>query len=154
NPILHLRPQSEIADDQQRGVLNLVRQLNARHLEERDFDGELAARVNAYELAFRMQSAAPEVVDLSGETAATLAAYGIGEQGTDDFGRRCLLARRMIERGVRFVQVYSGDTNGWDAHENVAKNHGEMSRRTDKPVAGLLRDLRQRGLLDDTLVIW
>jgi hypothetical protein len=154
NPILHLRPQAEIADFQQQGALDLVRTLNARHLAERDFDGELAARVDSYELAFRMQTAAPEVVDLAGETAATLSSYGIGEKETDEFGTRCLLARRMIERGVRFVQLYSGDTNGWDAHENVSKNHTEMCRRTDKPVAGLLRDLRQRGLLDDTLVIW
>jgi hypothetical protein len=154
NPILDLRPQPQIADFQQRAALDLVRTLNARHLEERDFDGELAARVDAYELAFRMQSAAPELVDIAGETAETLALYGIGEKETDEFGTRCLLARRMIERGVRFVQLYAGDTNGWDAHDDVMKNHGVWCRRTDKPVAGLLRDLRRRGLLDDTLVVW
>jgi hypothetical protein len=154
NPILDLRPQPGISADQQQGALDLVRRLNARHLAERDFDTELSARVDSYELAFRMQATAPELVDLSGETAETLALYGIGEKETDEFGTRCLLARRMIERGVRFVQLYSGGTDGWDAHNDVAKNHGEMCRRTDKPVAGLLRDLRRTGLLDDTLVVW
>jgi uncharacterized protein (DUF1501 family) len=101
-----------------------------------------------------MQSAAPAAVDLSGETAETLALYGIDQPDTDEFGRRCLLARRLVERGVRFVQLYSGDTVGWDAHEDVAKNHDLVCRRTDRPIAGLLRDLRRRGLLDDTLVIW
>ncbi len=154
NPILDLRPQPQIADFQQQAALDLVRTLNARHLAEHDFDGELAARVDAYELAFRMQAAAPELVDLGGETRETLALYGIGEKETDEFGTRCLLARRMIERGVRFVQLYAGDTNGWDAHDDVLKNHGALCRRTDKPVAGLLADLRRRGLLDDTLVVW
>jgi hypothetical protein len=154
NPILDLRPQPQIADFQQQGALDLVRTLNARHLEERDFDGELAARVDAYELAFRMQAAAPELVDLGGESRETLELYGIGEKETDEFGTRCLLARRMIERGVRFVQLYAGDTNGWDAHDDVMKNHSALCRRTDKPVAGLLSDLRRRGLLDDTLIVW
>ncbi|MGE5195535.1 MAG: DUF1501 domain-containing protein [Deltaproteobacteria bacterium] len=154
NPILDLRPQPQIADFQQKAALDLVRTLNARHLAERDFDGELAARVDAYELAFRMQAAAPELVDLGGETRETLALYGIGEKETDEFGTRCLLTRRMIERGVRFVQLYAGDTNGWDAHDDVLKNHGALCRRTDKPVAGLLADLLRRGLLDDTLVVW
>ncbi len=154
NPILDLRPQPAIADFQQRGTLDLVRNLNARHLADRDFDGELAARVDAYELAFRMQAAAPELVDLAGETRETLELYGVGEQDTDEFGTRCLLARRMIERGVRFVQLYSGAVDGWDAHVDVLKNHGDLCRRTDKPVAGLMRDLCRRGLLDDTLVVW
>ena len=135
-------------------MLSFVQQANSRHLAERHFDDQLAARINAYELAFRMQSEAPDVVTLGEETAATRQLYGIGEPNTDEFGTRCLLARRMIERGVRFVQLYSGDTGGWDAHSNVLDNHTTMCRRTDKPVAGLLRDLRQRGLLDDTLVIW
>src|SRR5262249_42990796 len=148
SPILDLRPQPQIADEQQRASLDLVRTLNARHLEERDFDGELVARVESYELAFRMQSAAPELVDLSGETRETLELYGIGEKETDEFGTRCLLAGRMIERGVRFVELYAGATEGWDAHSDVLKNHGEHCARTDKPVAGLLRDLRRRGLLD------
>ena len=154
DPILNLRPPRQISGRQQRAALDLIGRLNQRHLEARDFDDELAARIDAYELAFRMQSAAPELVDLSGETQTTKALYGIGEKDTDEFGTRCLLARRMIERGVRFVQLYSGNTTGWDAHKDVRQNHGLYCRRTDKPVAGLLRDLRGRGLLDDTLVIW
>ncbi len=153
-PILNLQPQPEISDARQRGILELAGELNARHLRERDFDDELAARVRSYELAFRMQAAAPDLVDISGESQATRELYGIGEKPTDEFGTRCLLARRMIERGVRFVQLYSGDTNGWDAHDDVLKNHGQHCAATDKPVAGLLRDLKARGLLEDTLVIW
>ncbi|MBI2826571.1 MAG: DUF1501 domain-containing protein [Planctomycetia bacterium] len=153
-PIVDLRPQPSIGAGEQQGTLDFIRALNRRHASERGGDGELEARIAAYELAFRMQAAAPAAVDFADETASTLALYGIGEKETDEFGRRCLLARRLIERGVRFVQLYSGDTNGWDAHENVAKNHGIYCQRTDKPVAGLLRDLRARGLLDETLVIW
>jgi hypothetical protein len=154
NPILNLQPPPQISRGQQVATLDLVRQLNAHHLADRDFDDELSARVAAYELAFRMQFAAPELVDLAEETEETKRTYGIGEPDTDEFGTRCLLARRMIERGVRFVQLYSGDTNGWDAHNDVLQNHGLYCRRTDKPVAGLLRDLKRRGLLADTLVIW
>jgi hypothetical protein len=154
DPILNLRPQPQISRSQQRETLDLVRRLNTQHLQDREFDDELAARVSAYELAFRMQAAAPELVDLSGETAETKRLYGIDAPDTEEFGTRCLLARRMVERGVRFVQLYSGDTNGWDAHNNVADNHGLYCRRTDKPVAGLLIDLKRRGLLADTLVIW
>ena len=154
SPLLYLQPPEGITSERQRRLLAFVQKSNERHMAERDFDDQLAARINAYELAFRMQTEAPDVVDLRGESASTLNMYGIGETDTDEFGTRCLLARRMIERGVRFVQLYSGDTNGWDAHNNVLDNHSMMSRRTDKPVAGLLRDLRQRGLLDDTLVIW
>ena len=153
-PILHLRPQSQISPRQQRSTLDLIQQLNRDHLEARDHDDELSARLRAYELAYRMQSAAPALVDLSGETAETQSLYGLDQKETQDFGRRCLLARRMIERGVRFVQVYSGDTNGWDAHNDVMKNHTQMCRATDKPVAALLADLKRRGLWDDTLVIW
>ena len=101
-----------------------------------------------------MQTAAPDLVDLQDETAETLALYGLDQKATREFGQRCLLARRMIERGVRFVQLYSGDTNGWDAHNDVAKNHAQYCQATDKPVAGLLTDLKRRGLLEDTLVIW
>jgi uncharacterized protein (DUF1501 family) len=101
-----------------------------------------------------MQSVAPEAVDLGDESAATRRLYGLDDPVTREFGTRCLLARRMVERGVRFVQLYSGDTNGWDAHNDVLKNHAEYAAKTDLPVAGLLRDLKQRGLLEDTLVIW
>ena len=154
NPILYLKPQPQVSTNRQRASLDLIRQLNQQHLEQREFDENLLARVNAYELAFRMQATAPEVVDLSQESAETQKLYGIGETDTDEFGSRCMLARRMVERGVRFVQLYSGDTNGWDAHKDVAQNHGLYCRRTDRPVAGLLTDLAQRGLLADTLVIW
>jgi hypothetical protein len=153
-PIVDLRPTAAMSAAEQRGMLDYLRALNARHAQERRHDGALEARIAAYELAYRMQSAAPDVVDLAAETAETHALYGIGERETEEFGRRCLLARRMIERGVRFVQLYSGDTNGWDAHNDVLKNHGDYARKTDKPVAGLLTDLRRRGLLDETLVIW
>jgi uncharacterized protein (DUF1501 family) len=152
-PILDLKPQATISSQQQRGMLNLIQQMNREHQATRQ-DDELTARINAYELAFRMQTAAPELVDSSKETAATEKLYGLDDPETAEFGRRCLLARRMIEKDVRFVQLYSGDTTGWDAHKNVSENHGKYCRRTDKPVAGLLRDLQQRGLLDDTLVVW
>ena len=153
-PILDLKPQPQVTTQQQLADLSLIQKLNRRHMEQRDFDDQLAARINAYELAFRMQTEAPELVDISGETQTTLSMYGIDQKETQEFGQRCLLARRMVERGVRFVQLYSGDTNGWDAHSDVEKNHSEYCLRTDKPVAGLLKDLRQRGLLEDTLVIW
>lgn len=153
-PILHLRPQPKISAPQQRATLELVQRLNREHLAERDNDDELAARIRAYELAFRMQATAPELVDLKDETPETLSLYGVDEKETRDYGQRCLLARRMIERGVRFVQVYSGDTNGWDAHNDVLQNHSQLCRATDKPIAGLLADLKRRGLWNDTLVIW
>ena len=153
-PILNLHPQKTISAAQQRATLDLVRSMNRRHQLMRDEDDELAARIDAYELAFRMQTAAPEIVDLSQETHETKSLYGLDNPKTREFGERCLLARRMIERGVRFVQLYSGDTNGWDAHSDVAKNHGEYCQRTDKPIAGLLQDLKRSGLLEDTLVVW
>jgi hypothetical protein len=152
HPILDLKSPHNSA--RQRATLDLIQQMNATHLARHEGDSVLDARIRAYELAFRMQSAAPEAVDISRETEATKHLYGIDHPTTKEFGTRCLLARRMIERGVRFVQIYSGDTNGWDAHENVLKNHSDYSARTDLPVAGLIRDLKQRGLLDDTLVIW
>jgi Protein of unknown function (DUF1501) len=153
-PILHLNPPDELRSLDGRRHLDLIQGLNREHLAGRDMDDELAARIEAYELAFRMQSHAPELVNLGEESETTRRQYGIDNKVTREFGTRCLLARRMIERGVRFVQVYSGDTNGWDAHNDVAKNHGELCAATDLPVAGLLRDLKQRGLWDDTLVIW
>ncbi|MAR09922.1 MAG: hypothetical protein CL681_08080 [Blastopirellula sp.] len=152
-PLLNLKPHREVTSPRQRRTLDLIQRYNRQHLAAREND-ELAARVAAYELAFRMQSAAPELVDLSQETSTTQQLYGLDDDSTREFGQRCLLARRMIERGVRFVQLYSGDTGGWDAHSDVMKNHTQYCRRTDKPIAGLMTDLRKRGLLDDTLVIW
>lgn len=154
HPILNLSPGSKISGTQQRRTFNLIQELNTRHAGQRHFSDELNARINAYELAFRMQTEAPDLVDISRESGSTRALYGIDQEETREFGTRCLLARRMIEQGVRFVQLYSGGTNGWDAHEDVQKNHSEYCLATDKPVAGLLTDLKQRGLLDDTLVIW
>ena len=154
NPILNLNSQAQVSEAQQKATLDLIRKLNTEHFKNRDFDDSLAARVQSYELAYRMQSAAPDIVDVGSESKSTLKLYGIGEEPTDEFGTRCLLARRMIERGVRFVQLYSGGTLGWDAHKNVKENHTKYCARTDKPVAGLIQDLKLRGLLDDTLVIW
>ncbi len=153
-PILHLAPPEGISTIQQRKTLDFLRDINRRHLTDRDGDDELAARMQSYELAFRMQAAAPELVDLQEETSETQRLYGLDRKETEEFGRRCLLARRMIERGVRFVQLYSGDTNGWDAHSNVLQNHEQLCTATDQPIAGLLADLKQRGLWDDTLIIW
>lgn len=153
-PILHLAPPEGISTTQQRRTLDFLRDMNRRHLAERDNDDELAARMQSYELAFRMQSAAPDLVDIQEETSDTQRLYGLDRKETEEFGRRCLLARRMVERGVRFVQLYSGDTNGWDAHTDVLKNHTQLCTATDQPIAGLLTDLKQRGLWDDTLVIW
>jgi hypothetical protein len=154
SPILDLNPLPDISPGQQRRDLALINSLNQRHRQLRDNDDQLNARIRAYELAFRMQAEAPELVDIGNESPATHSMYGIDQKETREFGERCLLARRMIERGVRFVQLYSGDTNGWDAHKNVDQNHSTYCQRTDKPVAGLLQDLKQRGLLEDTLVIW
>lgn len=153
-PLLDLLPPAAVDGQRQQASLDMLRRWNAAHRAARGDDGELAARMATYELAFRMQAAAPEAVDWNAETAETLALYGIGQAETDEFGTRCLLARRLLERGVRFVQLYAGDTTGWDAHQDVARNHEQLCRRTDRPIAGLLRDLRRRGLWDDTLIIW
>ena len=120
-------------------------------------DDEGEARLHSYDLAFKMQREAPEVFDLSRETAETLSLYGVGNEPTDDYGRRCLLARRLVEKGVRFICVVSGGGPGnlqWDAHKDIEENHLRKASETDKPVAGLLRDLKRRGLLDETLVLW
>src|SRR4051794_10337201 len=154
SPILDLSPPEGMSGPAQRRTLDLIGKLNARHLSDRGEDTELAARIQAYELAYRMQSAAPEAVDLASETDETKALYGLDAKETAEFGTRCLLARRLVERGVRFVQLYSGDVNGWDAHEDVEANHSRMCARTDRPVAGLLQDLKRRGLFESTLVIW
>ena len=153
-PILDLKPASGMSVARQRSALDLVRQLNEDHAIDRGQDSTLMARMNSYELAFRMQTSAPEAMEIGNESDATRKLYGIDNPTTREFGTRCLLARRLVERGVRFVQLYSGDTNGWDAHDDVLKNHTEYCARTDLPVAGLLEDLKQRGLLEDTLVIW
>ena len=155
SPIRYLNSPPGTPPTQQGRTLVLVNRLNQEHLAHpRSDDGELAARIAAYELAFRMQAHAPEVVDTRRETQATRRLYGLDQAGTAEFGLRCLLARRMVERGVRFVQVYCGDTNGWDGHSDVDANHARLCAQSDLPIAGLLRDLKSRGLLDSTLVIW
>jgi len=153
-PIFHLAPPETVDDRQQRSKLDLLAALNKRFGAGKTGDTELEARLESYELAYRMQSAAPEAVDLTKESAATRALYGMDDPATEKFGTNCLLARRMVERGVRFIQLYSGSGSGWDAHENVETNHSKMCKSTDKPIAGLLTDLKARGLLDSTLVVW
>jgi hypothetical protein len=153
-PIEHLPTPAGISPEQQRRTLDFIGERNREHLKQRGDDSELSARIAAYELAFRMQAHAPEVVDLAKETEETKRLYGLDRKETAEFGTRCLLARRMVERGVRFVQVYSGDTNGWDGHSDLEKNHGTLALASDKPIAGLLTDLKRRELLKDTLVIW
>src|SRR5579871_1962634 len=136
-------------------TLDLIQQMNAIDLDPDD--KELAARIATYELAYRMQQHAPEAVDLSRETTATHQAYGLDDKRTADFGTRCLLARRLVERGVRFVQLYSGGgplITQWDAHDDINGNHEKMCAHVDRPIAALLKDLKQRGLLDTTLVVW
>jgi uncharacterized protein (DUF1501 family) len=152
--VLHLSPPPEIAGPQQRPRLDLLRALNEHHRRGREDEGDLAARVSAYELAFRMQSAAPEAVDLTRESEQTRREYGLDRPECADYGRRCLLARRLVERGVRFVQIYCGSGSQWDAHSNLEGNHHRMCGRCDQPTAALLRDLKRRGLLDSTLVVW
>ncbi len=140
-----------------RDGLSLLRRFNSAHLAANDADSRLDARIQAYELAARMQLSAPEAFDLGGETVATRQLYGLDNKVTEDFGRRCLLARRLIERGVRFVQVWSGaggPSNNWDNHTNIVKELPPICAATDQPIAALLTDLKARGLLEDTLVLW
>ena len=137
----------------------LLEQLNRRHLAARADDSRLEARIASYEMAARLQQSAPEVLDLSGETAATRRLYGVDEPSTADFGRNCLIARRLLERGVRFVQLYNGADNGhprrnWDSHEDIARDHAMMGQSMDRPAAALIKDLKARGMLDDTIVLW
>ena len=153
-PIFHLAPPGSIGDRQQRSKLDLLSRLNRSFSADKLEDSNLAARLNSYELAYRMQAAAPEAVDLSGESRATRELYGCDDPATEKFGTNCLLARRMVERGVRFIQCYSGSGSGWDAHSNIEANHSKNCKASDKPIAGLLADLEARGLLDSTLVVW
>ena len=153
-PVLHLQPPAGVTVTQQRDKLAFLADINRRHAQSRGDDAELEARIASYELAFRMQAAAPEAVDLSTETAATQRLYGLEAEDTQAMGRSCLLARRLVERGVRFVQVYCGSGSRWDSHSKIEENHGKLCRASDKPIAALLQDLKQRGLLDETLVLW
>ena len=144
-------------DKQQRAALDLLAKLNKKALAEKPHEAELAARIESFELAYRMQLAAPEAIDVSQETADIHKLYGVGEKRCDHFAKQCLMARRLVERGVRFVQIYSGgmeNERSWDGHANIKANHEQFAGETDTPIAGLLADLKQRGLLDSTLVIW
>jgi hypothetical protein len=154
SPIYDLVPPKNLSERQQRNKLDLLAALNREFDADKPEDTELAARLNSYELAFRMQAAAPEAVDLAKESEATRRLYGIDQAETQKFGTQCLMARRLVERGVRFVELYCGSGSGWDAHADIEDNHSKRCKASDKPVAGLLKDLKSRGLLDNTLVIW
>ena len=150
-PILDLQPMKEVTRAHQRDNLDLLARLNEAHAKDHPQHRELSARMAAYELAFRMQMQVPGILEIEKEDAKTLELYGIGSEPTDAFGRRCLLARRLVEKGVRFVQLYAGT---WDSHDYIARAHANLIRQVDRPIAGLLRDLKHRGLLESTLVIW
>ncbi|HVW85490.1 MAG TPA: DUF1501 domain-containing protein [Bryobacteraceae bacterium] len=153
-PILDLKTPAAISDAQQRNELGLLRSLNEIWSRDKAEDTELDARIRSYELAYQMQSSASDAVDLSKESAATKSLYGLDDPSCSVYGANCLMARRLVERGVRFVELYCGSGSGWDAHEHIEQNHSKWCRASDKPIAGLLTDLKQRGLLKDTLVVW
>ena len=155
NPILNLKPPPGVGERRQKRTFDLIKKLNEQDLDPADT--ELQARISSYELAFKMQQHAPEAVDLGQETQKTREAYGLNRKETTDFGTRLLLSRRLVERGVRFVQVYSGGgplSYQWDAHDDLNSNHEKMCGHVDRPIAALLHDLKQRGLLEETLVVW
>ena len=151
SPLLDLEPPAGITSEHQRANLDLLARLNQQHRGAHSWHDELTARMENYELAFRMQAEVPGILDVAKEDEATRTLYGIGTEPTDGFGRKCLLARRLIERGVRFVQIYAGT---WDSHDYIARAHSSLVRAVDRPIAALLADLRRRGMLDETLVIW
>ena len=153
-PILNLKPPDGVTDERQKSRLSLLKQLNQHWGADKTEDTDLDARVKSFELAYEMQSAGAEAVDITKETEATKSLYGMDDEMTRQFGHNCLLARRLVERGVRFVELYCGSGSGWDAHSNIEGNHGKWCKVSDKPIAGLLEDLKQRGLLQDTLVVW
>jgi Protein of unknown function (DUF1501) len=156
-PIIDLESPKGMTPEIQRKLLDALREANNDHLAKRIDNTDLAARIASYELAFKMQEHAPDAVDLSDESEATLKLYGVDNPRTADFGRRCLFARRLVERGVRFIQLYSGGNHNdanWDAHGDLEKNHNYHAGNTDQPIAALLKDLKQRGMLDSTLVVW
>ena len=156
-PILNLKRPDGVTDRVQRELLDTLRDYNDRHAAMRTGNSELDARIASYELAYQMQATAPEAVDLAQEDPRTHAMYGLDQPTTATFGRQCLMARRLVERGVRFVQIYSGgahNDDNWDAHSDMERNHNLHAAETDRPIAGLLQDLKQRGMLDETLIVW
>jgi hypothetical protein len=159
DPIIDLNPPASMSKEEQQARLNLLGKLNEMDLQKNPGNSELSARISAYELAYRMQGTAPDAVDVDRESEVTKKLYGLGDPVTEPFGRQCLMARRLVERGVRFIQLYHGglgnqNTDTWDAHEDVRSNHTKHAAEVDVPISGLLSDLKAHGLLDSTLVIW
>jgi hypothetical protein len=159
DPIVDLKPPSSVSPDQQRARLDLLAKLNELDMQQYPGNTDLAARISSYELAFRMQGCAPEALDVSRESEATRQLYGLDDNITEPFGRQCLMARRLVEHGVRFVQLFHGgmgnqNLDTWDAHGDIKANHSQHAAESDRPIAGLLTDLKARGLLESTLVLW
>jgi len=157
DPIANLNRPSAMTQPQQRAQLDFIKSMNRKHRAVLDGEAELNARIESFELAYRMQMAAPEAINIDAEPGHIRALYGVGDKKCDHFARQCLMARRLVERGVRMVQIYSGgmeNQRSWDGHKDIKGNHAQFAGETDQPVAGLLADLEQRGMLDDTLVIW
>src|SRR5262249_36938509 len=158
DPIVDLKPPAGLSREEQRARLDTLARLNELDMQKYPGNSELAARISSYELAYRMQGCAPSVVDVSIESEATRKLYGLDEKVSEPFGRQCLMARRLVEHGVRFVQIFAGgvgnqNVDTWDAHDDIKSNHTQHAAETDKPMAGLLTDLKARGLLDTTAVI-
>ncbi|MEO0414224.1 MAG: DUF1501 domain-containing protein, partial [Verrucomicrobiota bacterium] len=157
DPILNLKNVNNMPQTEQRMLIDSLNHLNTGHYDSRFDNSNLAARIASYELAYKMQSTAPEAIDLDSESEETKSLYGLDNGETEDFGKKCLLARRMVERGVRYIQIYSGgahNDDNWDAHGDLELNHNRHAGRTDKPIAGLIKDLKRRGMLDETLIVW
>jgi hypothetical protein len=157
DPILNLKHVNGMEREEQRILIDSLNHLNSGHLESRFDNSNLAARISSYELAYKMQATAPEAIDLESESEETKSLYGVDNPQTEKFGRKCLLARRLVERGVRFIQLYSGGAHNdenWDAHGDLEINHNKHAGATDKPIAGLIKDLKRRGMLEDTLIVW
>lgn len=153
-PIQNLNNPGGVSDERQRSKLDFLQKLNKGHLDSREDHTDLEARIRSYELAFRMQAEAPEAIDLESESKSIQELYGLDDKDTQVFGRQCLMARRLVERGVRFIQLYHGAGSKWDSHSKMESNHSRLCRNVDVPIVGLIQDLKQRGLLDETLVIW
>jgi hypothetical protein len=156
-PILDLGRPNDLSDEAQRKLLDTLQQYNHDHFDRSGGNQALASRIASYELAYKMQSTAPEAINIADESEETLKLYGLDREKTRVFGRQCLLARRLVERGVRFIQIYSGGNHfdtSWDAHSDIVVNHQLHADETDLPMAGLIADLKQRGMFDETLIVW
>ncbi|MCC9601892.1 DUF1501 domain-containing protein [Stieleria sp. JC731] len=151
SPILDLQPPEFKSREHQRRALDELAKMNRRHAQSHPYHDQLAARMESYELAFRMQTAVPDLIDLSKESSQVLQAYGLDRKETAEFGKQCLMARKLVEEGVRFVQIFSG---GWDSHDYLERGHASRIASVDQPIAALIKDLKQRGMLEDTLVVW